>query len=50
MNIGEIRDVSIFSRTQQELEPLVKEKIEFEIVPGVPAASAASGTKSTLSI
>lgn len=35
-------DVSIFSRTSQELEPLVKNKIEFEIVPGVSAASGAS--------
>src|SRR3989338_2865410 len=31
-------DVSIFSRTSQELQPLVKEEIEFEIVPGVTAA------------
>ena len=35
-------DPSIFSRTSQELEPLVKEKIEFEIVPGVTAASVES--------
>lgn len=35
-------DVSIFSRFSQELDALVKEKIEFEIVPGVTAASAAS--------
>ncbi len=35
-------DPSIFSRTSQELEPLIKNKIEFEIVPGVTAASAAS--------
>ncbi|MDP2940286.1 MAG: uroporphyrinogen-III C-methyltransferase [Candidatus Omnitrophota bacterium] len=35
-------DPSIFSRTSQELEPLVRNKIEFEIVPGVTAASAAS--------
>lgn len=35
-------DPSIFSRTSQELEALVKQKIEFEIVPGVSAASAAA--------
>lgn len=35
-------DSSIFSRCSQELEALVKEGIEFEIVPGVTAASAAS--------
>lgn len=35
-------DPSIFSRLSQELEPLVKNKIEFEVVPGVTAASAAS--------
>lgn len=35
-------DPGIFSRTSQELESLVKENIEFEIVPGVTAASAAS--------
>lgn len=35
-------DPSIFSRCSQELSALVKEKIEFEIVPGVTAASAAS--------
>lgn len=35
-------DVSIFSRLSEELDALVKEKIEFEIVPGVTAASAAS--------
>ena len=35
-------DPSIFSRLSQELETLVKNKIEFEIVPGVTAASAAS--------
>ncbi|MDD5449832.1 MAG: uroporphyrinogen-III C-methyltransferase [Candidatus Omnitrophica bacterium] len=34
-------DPSIFSRASQELEPLVENKIEFEIVPGVTAASAA---------
>jgi len=36
-------DPSIFSRLSQELEALVKHKIEFEIVPGVSAASGASG-------
>jgi len=35
-------DPSIFSRCSQELDKLVKNKIEFEIVPGVTAASAAS--------
>ena len=35
-------DPSIFGRCSQELDALVKEKIEFEIVPGVTAASAAS--------
>src|SRR3972149_10607129 len=35
-------DVSIFSRLSQELEAFIKENIEFEIVPGVTAASAAS--------
>ena len=35
-------DPSIFSRCSQELNALVKGKIEFEIVPGVTAASAAS--------
>lgn len=35
-------DPSIFSRCSQELKALVKEKIKFEIVPGVTAASAAS--------
>jgi uroporphyrinogen III methyltransferase/synthase len=35
-------DPSIFSRLSQELEALVKNKIEFEIVPGVTAASAAA--------
>ena len=35
-------DPAIFSRTTQELGPLVKEGIEFEIAPGVTAASAAS--------
>ena len=33
-------DASIFSRISQELEALSKENIEFEIVPGVTAASA----------
>lgn len=35
-------DPSIFSRWSQELEALVREKIDFEVVPGVTAASAAS--------
>ena len=35
-------DISIFSRLSQELDALVKEGIEFELVPGVTAASAAS--------
>ncbi|MFQ5952920.1 MAG: uroporphyrinogen-III C-methyltransferase [Candidatus Omnitrophota bacterium] len=35
-------DPAIFSRHSDELEVLVKEKIEFELVPGVTAASAAS--------
>ncbi|MCM8796243.1 MAG: uroporphyrinogen-III C-methyltransferase [Candidatus Omnitrophica bacterium] len=35
-------DSSIFSRLSQELDILVKNKIEFEIVPGVTAASGAS--------
>lgn len=35
-------DPSIFSRLSQELDELVKNKIEFEVVPGVTAASAAS--------
>lgn len=35
-------DPSIFSRLSQELDVLVKNKIEFEIVPGVTTASAAS--------
>jgi uroporphyrinogen III methyltransferase/synthase len=33
-------DASIFSRISQELEALSKENIEFEIVPGITAASA----------
>jgi len=35
-------DPCIFSRLSQELDALVKNKIDFEIVPGVTAASAAS--------
>ncbi len=35
-------DPSFFSRCSEELDILVKNKIEFEIVPGVTAASAAS--------
>lgn len=35
-------DVSIFSRLSQELGCLLKNKIEYEIIPGVTAASAAS--------
>lgn len=35
-------DVSIFSRSSQELKALTKERIRFELVPGVTAASAAS--------
>ena len=35
-------DVSVFGRYSQELGALVKEKIDFEVVPGVTAASAAS--------
>jgi len=35
-------DVSIFSRWSQELDSLVKEKIPFELVPGVTSASGAS--------
>lgn len=35
-------DPSIFSKFSQELDALVKAEIEFEIVPGVNAASAAS--------
>ncbi|MBM3253842.1 MAG: uroporphyrinogen-III C-methyltransferase [Candidatus Omnitrophica bacterium] len=35
-------DPSIFSRLSQELDALVKNKIEFEIIPGVTAASATS--------
>ena len=34
-------DPTIFSRTSQELEALVKNRIKFEIVPGVTAAHAA---------
>ncbi len=35
-------DPSLFGRCAQELSALVKEKTEFEVVPGVTAASAAS--------
>ncbi|MCM8823584.1 MAG: uroporphyrinogen-III C-methyltransferase [Candidatus Omnitrophica bacterium] len=35
-------DPSIFGRLSQELEALVKNKIEFEIIPGVSAANASS--------
>lgn len=35
-------DPAIFGRLSQELGALVKEKIKFEIVPGITAASAAS--------
>ena len=35
-------DSSIFSRLSQELDSLVKNRIDFEIVPGVTAASAAA--------
>jgi len=35
-------DPSIFSRISQELEALIKNRIDFEIVPGVTAASSAS--------
>ena len=35
-------DPSIFSRCSQELDALVKKRIEFEIVPGITAASTAS--------
>lgn len=35
-------DPSIFSRLSQELGALVKQRLEFEVVPGVTAASAAS--------
>lgn len=35
-------DPSIFGRCSQELETLIKNKIDFEIVPGVTAANAAS--------
>jgi len=35
-------DVSIFSRLSQELEALVRNKIDFELVPGVTAASGAA--------
>jgi len=35
-------DISIFSRLSRELEALVKNKIDYELVPGVTAASAAA--------
>ncbi len=35
-------DISIFSRLSQELDALVRNKIDFELVPGVTAASAAA--------
>ena len=35
-------DVSIFSRAREEIEALLKNKIGFEIVPGVTAASTAA--------
>lgn len=35
-------DPTVFSRISQELDALVKNKIEFEVVPGVTAASAAA--------
>lgn len=35
-------DPSLFARLREELDVLVKEKIDFEVVPGVTAASAAS--------
>ncbi len=35
-------DVSVFSRLSQELEALVKNGIDYELVPGVTAASAAA--------
>ncbi len=35
-------DVSIFSRISEEIETLIKNNIEFEIVPGITAASCAS--------
>lgn len=36
-------DPSIFSRSREEIKSLVKNKIGFEIVPGVTAANAAAG-------
>lgn len=36
-------DPSIFSRASEEIKALIKNKIGFEIVPGVTAASAAAG-------
>jgi len=35
-------DISIFSRLSQELDALVRNKIDFELVPGVTVASAAA--------
>lgn len=35
-------DPSIFARTSQELDALIKNKIDFEIIPGVTAANSAS--------
>ncbi|MCL5674841.1 MAG: uroporphyrinogen-III C-methyltransferase [Candidatus Omnitrophica bacterium] len=35
-------DASIFSRISQEMECLVKNNVEFEIIPGITAASCAS--------
>ena len=35
-------DVSIFSRLSQELDALVRNRIDFELVPGVTAATAAA--------
>ncbi|OGX17040.1 MAG: uroporphyrinogen-III C-methyltransferase, partial [Omnitrophica WOR_2 bacterium RBG_13_44_8b] len=40
-------DISIFSRLTEELEALKKNNIEFEIVPGVTAASAAAAFSGT---
>lgn len=36
-------DPSIFSRVSEEIDELIKNRIEFEIVPGVTAANAAAG-------
>ena len=43
-------DPSIFSRVSEEIEALVKNRIEFEIVPGVTAASAAAAFTGALLI